>query len=199
MKEKSLFRLLSLAFLLPFSLFAQNCIEVNIKPDIELVLPRCNRNNGSIVIGSVSGGIPPYSFTLNDTIVTAVGGFFDLSLGNYILVTSDARGCKDTTLIELQYNDLEEFIKPDNAFTPNDDGIHDTWRISGAGSFQQLSVKVFNRWGQEVHTNEPYDNSKAWDGKQNGVKVPEGTYYYVISVSDPCIEDYLNGSVTIIR
>lgn len=186
-------------FFLSSSLIAQNCSEVDIEPSIEFTLPRCNSSNGSIVVTEVFDGVPPYSFTLNDSIVTAVGGFFDLELGNYILITSDARGCKDTSLVELQYKNLENFIKPDNAFTPNDDGINDTWRIRGGVTFQQLSVKVFNRWGQEVHSNEPYNNSQAWDGKQNGVEVPEGTYYYVISIADPCIEDYLNGSVTIIR
>lgn len=195
------FAYLFAAFVLivPTFLIAQNCDNVFIEPEIEIQLPRCNNNNGAIAIFEVSGGVPPYSFTLDDTLTTSEGAFFDLELGNYKLVTTDARGCSDTAFVEMQYKKLENFIKPDNAFTPNDDGINDIWRISGTSTFQQLSVKVFNRWGQEVHSNEPYDNSQAWDGKQNNVKVPEGTYFYVISVSDPCIEDYLNGSVTIIR
>lgn len=199
MREVNRFVISIFALIYTSILIAQNCANVDIKSNIEFILPRCNSNNGAIVVSDVEGGVPPYSYTINDTLTTSVGGFFNLQLGSYTIITSDARGCRDTSSVELRYKELENFIRPDNAFTPNDDGIHDTWRIPGVQTFQQISVKVFNRWGQEVHSNEPYDNRQAWDGKQNGVKVPEGTYYYVISVSDPCIEDYLKGSVTVIR
>ncbi len=179
--------------------YSQSCSMVSITPLVETVLPRCNQDDGSIVVLNSSGGVAPYTYQLNGGGKTSFGAFFDLALGTYELIIEDGRNCKDTSYIDLVFTKLEDFVKPDNAFTPNGDGINDTWRIPGAGSFQQLNVRVFNRWGQEVHVNEPYDNTMGWDGTQNGSELTEGTYYYVISVSDPCNEDYMNGSVTIIR
>lgn len=179
------------------SSIAQNCEDIIITHNIDIVLPRCGVDDGEIVVLSSSGGIAPYRYELNG--VNSSVGFFDLPLGVYQLVTTDGRLCKDTTNIELLYKPLEELIKPDNTFTPNGDNINDIWRISGINRFQAAQVRVFNRWGQLVHVNSPYNNLLGWDGTQNGAEVTEGTYYYVISVIDNCVEDHISGSVTIVR
>jgi gliding motility-associated-like protein len=65
-----------------------------------------------------------------------------------------------------------------NAFTPNGDGVHDLWEISGLERFSNLSVEIFNRWGQIVYKST--GTYKPWDGTKNGVMLPVSTYYYVI-------------------
>ena len=68
-----------------------------------------------------------------------------------------------------------------NAFTPNNDGINDTWVITGLNSNQTL-VRVFNRYGSLIFENRGY--SKPWDGSYEGKKLPAGVYYYVINLPD---------------
>ena len=66
-------------------------------------------------------------------------------------------------------------------FSPNNDGIDDTWIIlKPFGS--KVSVKVFNRWGNEVYKSEDYKNDWRGKGVSNflGEDVPEGTYYYIV-------------------
>jgi gliding motility-associated-like protein len=65
-----------------------------------------------------------------------------------------------------------------NAFSPNGDGINDTWQIKLLNSFLNAKVQVFNRQGQLVFNTKGY--SKPWDGTSNGKPLPIGTYYYVI-------------------
>ncbi len=196
---KFLFRFLVLLFLLlSTNSFAQVCELVHITTNPQRVLPGCNKSDGSIVLIDTDGGVPPYNYTLgNDKNV--IGAFFDLPLGDYSILIEDARSCKRTITVKLRYEELKNIISPDNAFTPNGDGINDSWRIPGIESFEGVEVRVFNRWGQMVHLNSEYTNERAWDGKQAGSDLPATTYYYVISIVKNCIEEHVNGTVTIVR
>lgn len=66
-------------------------------------------------------------------------------------------------------------------FTPNGDGINDTWEINNIHSYPNAIVRVYSRWGREVFTAEKgYQND--WDGyyANNEEPLPEGSYYYTI-------------------
>ncbi len=65
-----------------------------------------------------------------------------------------------------------------NTFTPNNDGINDTWIIQNLADYPNVRVQVFNRYGQTVFESKGY--TKPWDGTMNGKSLPFGTYYYVI-------------------
>ncbi|MFM2393278.1 MAG: hypothetical protein RLZZ546_1260, partial [Bacteroidota bacterium] len=77
-----------------------------------------------------------------------------------------------------------EVIVPEG-FSPNNDGIDDTWIIIRPFG-TVLSVKVFNRWGNEVYRNENYLNDWRGIGTMNfmGESLPEGTYYYTVIAND---------------
>jgi gliding motility-associated-like protein len=83
-----------------------------------------------------------------------------------------------------------------NAFTPNNDGINDTWEIQYlASSYPKCTVEVFNRNSQRVYFSNGY--SLAWNGKYNGANLPFGTYYYIIDPHSN-IKPF-SGYLTIIR
>jgi gliding motility-associated-like protein len=83
-----------------------------------------------------------------------------------------------------------------NAFTPNGDGINDTWFIEPLDLFDQSVTEVYSRYGQVVYRTIGYSN--PWDGTNNGKALPPGTYYYVIDLRVNR-EPKLTGSVTILR
>jgi gliding motility-associated-like protein len=64
------------------------------------------------------------------------------------------------------------------AFTPNGDGINDTWVISNIENYPASVVRVFNRWGAEVFVARNYQND--WDGqsKGNSSTLPAASSYY---------------------
>lgn len=113
----------------------------------------------------------------------------------YTLTVTGTAGCmnSDTVLVKV-YND----IKIPNIFTPNGDGINDTWDIKGLQYYNRATLNIFNRWGQLVyHVSGGYGN--AWNGTSaNGSLLPAGIYYYVL---EPNANGYgkLSGSVTIVR
>ena len=88
--------------------------------------------------------------------------------------------------------------KVPNAFSPNGDGINDTWQIKYIDSYPGAEVSVFNRYGQMVYQVTGYRNSNGWNGNtKSGEALPVGTYYYIINPKNG--RQPINGSVTIIR
>ncbi len=71
-------------------------------------------------------------------------------------------------------------------FSPNGDGVNDTWVIPGIEAFPNHQIRLFNRWGSEVFSAVNYQND--WNGVSNGKRVfgsssdqlPPGAYYYII-------------------
>jgi gliding motility-associated-like protein len=82
-----------------------------------------------------------------------------------------------------------------NAFTPNNDGVNDTWDIKNIENFPRSVVDIFNRWGKMVYSSIGY--SVPWDGRYKGTNLPTDVYYYVINPNDG--GKVISGSVTIIR
>ncbi|TKC08341.1 gliding motility-associated C-terminal domain-containing protein [Pedobacter polaris] len=72
-------------------------------------------------------------------------------------------------------------IEIPSAFTPNGDGINDTWNIPSIASFTNPKLKVVNRNGQLVFES---TNTQSWDGKFNGKGLPTGVYYYTLYLNE---------------
>lgn len=79
-----------------------------------------------------------------------------------------------------------------DGFSPNDDGINDTWRILGLEDFPDHHLLVFNRWGNSVLDTKDYQNN--WDGTWEEKALPTGTYFYILNDG---IENKYTGSVQI--
>jgi gliding motility-associated-like protein len=82
-----------------------------------------------------------------------------------------------------------------NAFSPNGDGINDTWMIQYLDTYPGCTVDVYNRYGQVIFHSTGY--SRPWDGRMNGQPLPIGTYYWIIDPKNG--RRQVSGSVTIIR
>ncbi|MEW7277696.1 Ig-like domain-containing protein [Aquimarina sp. 2201CG1-2-11] len=82
----------------------------------------------------------------------------------------------------------EEVVIPtisfDKGFSPNGDGVNDTWVIEGLENFANHTIQVFNRSGNKIFEAKDYQND--WDGTSNGNlvfgsdKLPPGPYYFII-------------------
>ena len=65
-----------------------------------------------------------------------------------------------------------------NAFTPNNDGQNDLFRIIGRGKQDLVRFVVQNRWGQTVF--ETTDDTRGWDGTFNGKPQDMGVYFFYV-------------------
>ncbi len=128
---------------------------------------------------------------LNRVDTNVVRGYADDDI-YYSLQVKNAEGCesKDEVFIKVL-----NYVIPPNAFTPNGDGIHDTWNISGLSEYPDARVQVFDRYGSIVFETKGY--YKPWDGKYKGKPLPVATYYYIISPGKG--RKQLSGSLTLLR
>ncbi|MBK9569322.1 MAG: gliding motility-associated C-terminal domain-containing protein [Chitinophagaceae bacterium] len=81
------------------------------------------------------------------------------------------------------------------AFTPNNDGKNDYWKIPYLEPMPGVSVRVYNRWGQKVY--QVIGAEVNWDGYLSGIPQPAGTYVYFIHFTDGTPD--MKGTVHIIR
>ena len=112
--------------------------------------------------------------------------------GDYTVLVSDANDC---STVHGPINISEDLvcIEMTNSFTPNGDGINDTWNLDfsmyGGGE-----LTIFSKWGNVVFQ----DNLPTfqWDGNYDNMPLPAGTYYYIIKLNNGLDQ---NGPVTIVR
>jgi gliding motility-associated-like protein len=113
----------------------------------------------------------------------------------YILTVTDAHSCvsTDTVLVKIKLRVFKGVVS--NLFTPNGDGINDTWYIQDIQNYTTNEVFIYNIYGNLIYTKKGYTND--WAGTYNGAELPDGTYYYVIRFSDS--DALVKGSVDILR
>jgi gliding motility-associated-like protein len=97
----------------------------------------------------------------------------------FSVVAQSSQGCLDTAVYVVQVDaNTRDFFIP-NAFTPNNDGKNDVWKVYGS-SIRDLEMKVFSQWGQLVFSSK--DPLGSWDGYVGGKPAPVGPYIYVVKV-----------------
>ena len=109
-----------------------------------------------------------------------VPGFCDeIAPDSFTYVICNSVGCDTAAVfVTVHCTTLEVF----NAFSPNEDGMNDFFKISGLQDYPDHRLFVYNRWGNLIFEAENYQSD--WDGIWNGRKVPDGTYFYVLDLGE---------------
>jgi gliding motility-associated-like protein len=111
---------------------------------------------------------------------------------SYVVTATSAVGCKNVLPVSLVVS--KKLIIP-NVFSPNADGINDTWIINGLFNYHNAVVEVFSRHGERLFRSVGY--RKPWDGTYRGNPLLVGTYYFMIDLRDG--KTKYSGTITIIR
>jgi gliding motility-associated-like protein len=109
----------------------------------------------------------------------------------YILNIRDDKGCVNSDTVFVAIIPLLNNDAVANVFTPNGDGINDTWVIKNLSFYPFNEVFVYNKFGTLVYSRQGYNND--WSGTYNGRDLSSGTYFYVLrpSTSDKTIQGTL--------
>lgn len=86
------------------------------------------------------------------------------------------QGCKLSDTINIKVENCSQFIYFPNSFTPNNDGLNDSFKPITGGTLSKYDLQIYNRWGQIVfRTN---TKTTGWDGKFNGVLQDNGVFVW---------------------
>lgn len=120
--------------------------------------------------------------------------------GTYRVQVGDRYGCVGVDEVVLTEQCPTRIYAP-NAFSPNDDGRNDVFRIY-AFDVGQIELRIFDRWGDQVFTTT--DPAGAWDGFLRDRPAPSGVYVWMLifeGVSDDgsAFSGVESGEVSLIR
>jgi gliding motility-associated-like protein len=111
----------------------------------------------------------------------------------YTLHAESGNGCGSSTddVFVKVYNDI--YIP--KAFSPNNDGLNDTWNIEALAVFPNSKMMVYNRFGETVF--EGTANTGGWNGLYKNQPLPVGAYTYVMDLKNG--RPVIKGTVMIVR
>lgn len=120
--------------------------------------------------------------------------------GRYFIRATNEFGCstiKGVNAIILP--PPQPIVYVPNAFTPNNDGINDVFRIKVIGETSINHLKIYSRWGQLVY-DDPNFNHK-WNGKLKGTELPAGVYVWILDGTDTYYKKSFahKGLITLVR
>lgn len=113
----------------------------------------------------------------------------------YTLYVTDNKNCVNSDTVTIHVLKLTYDGKITSLFTPNGDGINDTWYLENIQEFPDNEVIVYNIYGQEVFRKKGYNND--WKGTYNGADLSDGTYFYVLRFDNT--DTVFKGSIDILR
>ncbi|WP_299395512.1 T9SS type B sorting domain-containing protein [uncultured Gelidibacter sp.] len=103
--------------------------------------------------------------------------FENVAPGFYTVFVRDMNGC-GTSKEKISVIGFPKY------FTPNNDGINDTWQVNGInGQFQsKTTIYIFNRMGKLLKQLNPL--GIGWDGTYIGHPLPPDDYWFSVTLQD---------------
>lgn len=131
---------------------------------------------GSQITIHVSGGVQPFLYSIDGVNFQASNIFTNVPRGPHTAYVKDALNCGFGQKPFLILNLI-------NVITPNGDGINDVLDYSDLKIKENVSIMIFSRNGTRVF--QSANDNYLWDGKLDGRALPTGTYWYVLTWTEP--------------
>ncbi|MEP7165101.1 MAG: gliding motility-associated C-terminal domain-containing protein [Ferruginibacter sp.] len=100
--------------------------------------------------------------------------------GIFWLEVSSATKCPASDTVNVQWGDCELFLP--TAFSPNGDGLNETFGLINGINTSAFSIKIYNRNGQVVFNSS--DQFRKWDGRYKNKPVPMGVYPWILTYTN---------------
>lgn len=181
-------------------------IVVHPLPQTGLALGSIEKCPGETVVLTANNGLTSYAWTgpnglTHTDAIWTLEKVTQTNDGYYSIEVIDNNSCTSRDSVYLAVLTGNQCVKITQLVTPNGDGRNDTWIIEGVEQYNNVVVRIYNRWGSLVYSNDAYANE--WSGEVNsGIrfnpegKVPSGTYFYTVQLNDGVTEE-LNGFIEV--
>ena len=129
--------------------------------------------NGKVTVESFGNG--DYVYSLNNGVFSSQNIYSNLSIGEHQIEVKDLNGCYYKKIY------FTIFSYP-NFFTPNGDGINDTWNIWALKDQADAEIFIFDRTGKLLKQITP--RGAGWDGTYNNIPLPSSDYWFKVNYRD---------------
>jgi gliding motility-associated-like protein len=161
-----------------------------IAPDVicQSITVQMDANDLAVITGiDLDGGTTDNCGTGSLTYSVDQGNFTAEGTYTVTLTVTDASGNTSSCTAEVTVIKPQPALVIPSGFSPNGDGIADTWVIKGLEYYPYSKVLIFNRWGSEIFQASPYRND--WSGQVNAPgtlpgDLPSGTYFYQLELGE---------------
>ena len=131
-------------------------------------------DNPTVVITAIPAG--QYEYQLDFGPFQESNVFDNIAAGTHKITVRDAQAC-DVLTKEVFIVDYPRY------FTPNGDGINDTWNIiPSINGISFAKIYIFDRFGKLVK--EMTTSGSGWDGTYNGQSLPATDYWFTIKYQE---------------
>ena len=130
-------------------------------------------NNPTVVINATPLG--QYEYQMDFGPFQQSNVFENVTAGTHTITVRDAQACDVLTKSVL-------IIDYPRYFTPNGDGINDTWNIRTINGISLTKIYIFDRFGKLVK--EMSTSGLGWDGTFNGQALPATDYWFTIQYQE---------------
>ncbi len=127
-----------------------------------------NDNENSILVNY--SGIGNYEFSLDGINFQNNALFTNVAIGEYFITIRDKNKCNDVVSEIVYVLDFPKY------FTPNNDGINDTWKINNLN--KSALITIYNRFGKLLYQFD--NNSNGWNGTLNQQLLQADDYWFTI-------------------
>ncbi|WP_422860107.1 T9SS type B sorting domain-containing protein [Flagellimonas sp. S174] len=142
---------------------------------------------------SAMGGSGEYTFSINDGPFGIEDTFNITETAVYTVTVTDENGCSISQEIFMEFIDIEI----PKFFTPDGDGMNDTWAPDNIDQYPNIFIKIFDRYGRALFFFA--GNQDSWDGQYQFSELPTGDYWYIIRLNGEADQREFVGHFTLYR
>jgi gliding motility-associated-like protein len=106
--------------------------------------------------------------------------------GIYWLEIISANGCQSIDSVEIDFGKCSCDLYLPNAFSPNNDGLNDTFSPKFECDIVDYSMLIFNRWGELIYSST--NSLDSWNGKYNNKRVAVDIYSYRLTYTSAFLD-----------
>ncbi|MGB5942503.1 MAG: choice-of-anchor L domain-containing protein [Leeuwenhoekiella sp.] len=140
-------------------------------PEVDVEVTQPFEEVASINV-TILKGYGEYMFKLNDGEYQESGEFYDVESGRHIIYILNVNNTCGFSAVPVTV------VKHPKVFTPNNDGVNDTWNISDLKDID-AKISIFDRYGKLLKDLKPTD--QGWTGIYRNKSLPSDSYWFVVS------------------
>ncbi|MRI01976.1 T9SS type B sorting domain-containing protein [Kriegella sp. EG-1] len=134
------------------------------------------QENNKINIVAIGDGDYEYSIGNENGPYQESPIFENVAPGSLTIFVRDKNGCG------ISYEEISVIGFP-KFFTPNGDGINESWNLIGVPENKSVQLLIYDRYGKLLYKIDEFQN-EGWNGTYNGEFLPASDYWFSVNMEE---------------